>query len=209
MKSYKEYYKLGLDSHLDWKSKQEEEWWRRNELKGKLNLEGDYIETINVLSEYEKNDSSLFTNHTNVKNSEWDILFDMLGQALIDWCNENNQVKKPYSFVLSIKKVVDGTEPVYETSFVARRHTDKDDFEKITSGEFEGCRDFLCDLVETFISQNGKNIPCDWNYFSFSLDDLETSCKYGEWTCFSDGYMTFGNLSDPDKRMYDEYVLCM
>ena len=56
MKSYKEYYQFGLEHYLDWKSKQNDEWWRRNELKGKLNLEGDYIETINVLSEYEKND---------------------------------------------------------------------------------------------------------------------------------------------------------
>ena len=79
MKTYKEYYQIGLEDHLNWKSKQKDEWWRTNQQKGDLELKGEYLETITPLSEEEKNDSPLFNNYTNVKNSEWSILFSMLG----------------------------------------------------------------------------------------------------------------------------------
>ena len=214
MKTYKEYYQIGLSHHLDWKSKQEEEWWRRNELKGKLNLEGDYIETINVLSEYEKNDSSLFTNHTNVKNSEWCILFSMLGQALVDWCRENVDYENLWSFGVQFKRGINEYGATnYIPEITVKKMKEKTGIEEITDEtvlkKFEDCEFELCRLVDTFLYSHGKNIPNDWNIFSFGLDSLYESCKWGEWICASDGYMTFGNLSDPDKRMYDEYVLCM
>ena len=91
MRTYKEYYQFGLDEHLDWKSKQKDEWWRAKQYKGDLELKGEYLETATPLSEEEKNDSSFFKNHTNMKNSKWNILFTMLGQALIDWCVENGK----------------------------------------------------------------------------------------------------------------------
>ena len=91
MRTYNEYYQFGLDDELDWKSKEKDEWWRKEEYKNDLELKGEYLETITPLSEEEKNDSPLFKNHTNVKNSEWSILFGMLGQALVDWCVENGK----------------------------------------------------------------------------------------------------------------------
>ena len=209
MKSYKEYYEFGLKHHLDWKSKQKDEWWRRNELKGKLNLEGDYIETINVLSEYEKNDSSLFHNHTNVKNSEWDILFSMLGQVLVDWCVENNVPQNIYSFHLSIDRHIDGLDDCYKVNWGIYT---SDDNNKINEPErFEDCANVLTDIVNEFISQQGRDIPNDWNYFSFGLDDLQASIKYGEWICFSDGYMNLGNFNweNPEDERYDQFVECM
>ena len=45
---------------------------------------GDYLKGTKFLSRDEKNDASLFINRTNVKNSEWSILFSMLGQVLVD-----------------------------------------------------------------------------------------------------------------------------
>ena len=95
MKTYKEYYQIGLDEYLNWKSKQKGEWWRKNltkQQKSDLELKGEYLETITPLSEEEKNDSPLFKNRTNVKNSEWDILFSMLGRALGAWKMENKKI---------------------------------------------------------------------------------------------------------------------
>lgn len=46
MRTYKEYYQFGLDEHLDWKSKQKDEWWRIKQYKNDLVLKGEYLETI-------------------------------------------------------------------------------------------------------------------------------------------------------------------
>ena len=213
MKSYKEYYQFGLNEHLDWKSKQEEEWWRRNELKGKLNLEGDYIETINVLSEYEKNDSSLFTNHTNVKNSEWGILFSMLGQALVDWCRENTDWKNLWSAGISINKEMEGCSPSYICSFYVNNYDFVNRSRVEIVGEelekYDGLGDFLYDLVDWFFTREGNNIPNDWNRFCFGLDSLMDSCEYGEWVCASDGYMNLANFVDGEDGGWTDFVECM
>ena len=58
MKTYKEYYQIGLDEHLDWKSNQKDEWWRAKQNKDELDLKGEYLETITPLSEEEKNQVS-------------------------------------------------------------------------------------------------------------------------------------------------------
>ena len=209
MRTYKEYYQFGLNEHLDWKSKQTEEWWKNKNDFDYLETKGDYIETIKFLTVDEKNDSSLFQNHTNVKNSEWDILFSMLGQALVDWCVENNVPQNIYSFHLNIDRYIDGLDDCYKVNWGV--HTTDDD-NKINEPEiFDDCANTLADIVNEFISQQGKNIPNDWNYFSFGLDDLQASIKYGEWVCFSDGYMNLGNLNweKPEDERYDQFVECM
>ncbi len=215
MKSYKEYYQFGLEHYLDWKSKQNDEWWRRNELKGKLNLEGDYIETINVLSEYEKNDSSIFTNHTNVKNSGWDILFSMLGQALVDWFVENVDYKQIWSFDLKVTRFVNNGINFYVPSFKVKNFEPDGSFVKTIDetnteklNKYKECADFLCDLLGRFIEDQGVDVPNNWNYFSFGLDSLYDSCKYGEWVCVSDGYMNLLNYIDGEKD-YETFVECM
>ena len=117
MRTYKEYYQIGLDEHLDWESNEKDEWWRTMECNGDLELKGEYLETITHLSVEEKNDSPLFENHTNVKNSEWTILFSMLGQALVDWCVENGKQENLWSFSIKVKRVIDGIEDFYIPSF--------------------------------------------------------------------------------------------
>ena len=213
MKTFNEYYDQMKERHLIWKSNQKEEWWKNcgDDL---LEPWGDYIETVKFLNPDKKNDSPLFKNHTNVKNSEWAILFDILGQALIDWCNEN-QVKDACSLGISLRRSVaeDGSN-IYNNMTIASVY-DKDHQETMkVSGKdtdrFDGCGDFLCDMLDKFLTKHGKNIPNDWNEFHFSLDSLIDSCSCGEWTCTSDGYMCLSYVnndgSDPE---YTEFVECM
>jgi hypothetical protein len=212
MKNYKEYYKFGVNEHNTWLSEQDEEWWKKPTVfnKDNLTLEGDYIETIQPLDVNKKNDSSIFVNHTNIKNSEWCILTSMLGQALIDWCMENNE-NKLWSFNIKINKIIDNNDSLYDCSFGVRRYLDNSyECPRIEDDEtlkkFQGCCDFLCDLVIEFIEKNGKDIPNDWNVFSFSLDDLMTSCEFGKWVAASDCYLGLGSDNDDT---YNEFVVSM
>lgn len=213
MKTYKEYYQIGLTHHLDWKSKQKNEWWKTRQYKGDLELKGEYLETITTISEEEKNDSPLFENHTNVKNSEWDILFSMLGQALVDWCVENGKQENLWSFSITVKRVVDGVEDLYIPSFNVKYYDpDTQVVESLEDEskreEFVGCQDFLFGLISEFLEKNKRDLPLDWNGFWFGLDDLAASCKYGEWICASDGYMDLASVNDENKEN-ELYVECM
>jgi len=212
MRSFKEYYDLAMEQHLKWLSYQKDQWWKSKDHSWRT-VKGDYIETVHFLTDEEKNDSSLFHNHTNVKNSEWGILFNMLGQALVDWCCENTNYEKLWSFGFKINREIDGCSSFYNCSysvnnydFVNKERVDVVDEDELK--KFDGCDDFLCDLVDTFMSIHGKDIPNDWNYFSFGLDSLMSSCQYGEWVCDSDGYIELGNY-DENTDEYDEYVECM
>ena len=213
MKTYKEYYQFGLEDHLNWKSKQKDEWWRTNQQKGDLELKGEYLETITPLSEEEKNDSPLFNNYTNVKNSEWSILFSMLGQALVDWCVENGKQENLWSFSIKVKRVVDGIEDLYIPSFNVKYYFPDTQVVKTPEDEskregFVGCQDFLFELISEFLERNKRDLPLDWNMFWFGLDDLMSSCKYGVWVSDSDGYMDLASVDDENKEN-ELYVECM
>ena len=217
MRTYKEYYQLGKEDHENWLDFQKEKWWTLGDQKHN-HTKGEYLETTKFLTIDEKNDASLFANHTNVLNSEWSILFHMLGQALVDWMNENGKGSDLWSFGFEINRVIDGTADVYDCPFYVKRitpHATDNEIQDIkdedTLKEYEGCRDFLCDLVERFISDHSVDLPLDWNYFAFGLDDLTVSCEYGEWVPASDGYLNFGNLDNSKEKLdnYDEYVLSM
>lgn len=213
MRTYKEYYQIGLEDHLDWKSKQKDEWWRKEEYKNDLELKGEYLETITPLSEKEKNDSSIFKNHTNVKNSEWDILFSMLGQALVDWCVENGKQENLWSFSIKVKRVADGIEDLYIPTFYVKYYSTDNQVVKNLEDEskregFVGCQDFLFELISEFLERNKRDLPLDWNMFWFGLDDLMSSCKYGEWVSDSDGYMDLASVNDENKEN-ELYVECM
>ena len=207
MRSYKEYYAIGQRHYITWLGIQKEEWWKKGD-NTHLDIAGDYIETVRFLSNDEKNDSSLFINHTNVKNSEWDILFSMLGQALIDWCIENQETNW-WSYGMHIIREVENIDSIYLCNFSVRDATNQKITDEETLKKFEGCRDFLCDIVEQFISDQGKDIPNNWNSFVFSLDDLKTSCKFGEWVADSDGYLSFGAMYEGSDDEYEEYVELM
>ena len=213
MRTYKEYYQFGLDNHLDWKSKQKDEWWRAKQNKDELDLKGEYLETITPLSEEEKNDSPLFENHTNVKNREWGILFSMLGQALVDWCVENGKQENLWSFSIKVKRVVDGIDDLYIPSFNVQYYFPDAQVVKSLEDEskreeFVDCQDFLLGLVSEFLERNKRDLPIDWNMFCFGLDDLESSCRYGIWTSASDGYMDLASVDDENKEN-ELYVECM
>lgn len=213
MRTYKEYYQIGLDDHLDWKSKEKDEWWRTEQQKGELELKGEYLETATPLSEEEKNDSSFFKNHTNVKNSEWDILFTMLGQALIDWCVENGKQENLWSFFIKVNRVVDGIDDLYIPSFNVKYYIPDtqvvENLEDESKREgFVGCQDFLLELISEFLERNKRDLPLDWNMFCFGLDDLESSCRYGVWTPASDGDMNFA-YTNGETMENEFYVECM
>lgn len=212
MRTYKEYYNLGLEHHNRWFYNQKEEWWKDKKSFEYLSPKGDYIDTVNLISIDEKNNASLFHNHTNVKNREWDILFSMLGQALIDWCRENVKWNDLWSIGISIKKEMDGCSPIYDCSYYVNKYdgmktiqvTDEDELKK-----FEGCGDFLYDLVIEFLSRYGKDVPNDWNRFAFGLDSLAESCDRGEWICASDGYMNLASFVEGEDGGWTEFIECM
>ena len=213
MRTYKEYYQFGLEDHLDWKSKQKDEWWRTNQQKGDLELKGEYLETITPLKKKKKNDSPLFNNYTNVKNSEWSILFSMLGQALVDWCVENGKQENLWSFSIKVKRVIDGIDDLYIPSFNVQYYFPDAQVVKSLEDEskregFVDCQDFLLGLVSEFLERNKRDLPLDWNMFWFGLDDLESSCRYGIWTSASDGYMDLASVDDENKES-ELYVECM
>lgn len=213
MKTYKEYYQIGLNHHRNWKSKQKNEWWRTGQYKGHLELMGEYLETTIQLLEEEKNDSSIFENHTNVKNSEWDILFSMLGQAVVDWCVENGKQENLWSFSITVKRVVDGVEDLYIPSFNVKYYDPDTQMVESLEDEsklegFVGCQDFLFGLISEFLEKNKKDLPLDWNTFWFGLDDLAASCKYGEWIAASDGCMNLASVDDENNKN-ELYVECM
>jgi len=213
MRTYKEYYNLGMEHHLDWLSHQKRQWWKDKDMFDYRSIKGDYIETVKFLTDDEKNDASLFHNHTNVKNSEWGILFSMLGQALVDWCVENVDWKNLWSFGIEIERTVVNLASAYSCKFSVEKYDfDKNEWvkeeDKNELSKFEGCKDFLLNIVEEFIASHRKNIPNDWNYFSFGLDSLMDSCKWREWVCSSDGYMNLGNYNK-ESDDYTCFVECM
>ena len=213
MRSYREYYNLAKDEHLTWLAmlEQQNEWWKKDEYNRFKELEvmGDYLKGTKFLSRDEKNDASLFINRTNVKNSEWSILFSMLGQALVDWCVENERTKF-WSFSLTIQRALDGLTEYYVPKFKVETYDNEDSevTDKKELKKWEDCRNALCDIIWDFIYTHKNDIPNDWNYISFSLDDLEPSCQAGQWVCFSDGYFGLACIKSNDNGC-DTFVECM
>ena len=216
MKTYKEYYQFGLKKFLEWEGKQKEEWWKKNSLDSFLDMDGEYLEGVRTLDREKKNDAGIILNLTNIRNSEWNILFTMLGQALVDWCVEHKRTNKLHSFRVTITKIIDENfQEVYVPEFVLEKSDGQGDGrvieEEKTPGflkEFENCAGGLCDLVMEFIDRHKKNIPIDWNFFLFGLDNLSVSCLFKEWVAASDGYMCLGNL-DEDTDSYKMFLECM
>lgn len=221
MRSYTEYYKKALAKENQWYRDQKEEWWRKYEgdvvydddnfhyRRDTLCLMGDYLETMIPKSKHERNDSSMITNHTNVNNKEWGILFSMLGQALIDWLIENKKTDI-YDFSFSMKKIVDGIDHFYILDkSVKVLEEDNMCWKEVENPDtkFDECAEFLCDIVDRFFTIHEKDLPLDWNHFGFGLDCLMDSCKYGEWCPCSDGSISLGNEHDGNKyETYDEYM---
>lgn len=204
MRTYKEYYSIGVENINSWLALQKEEWWRKDENDGLFDIKGEYIEGVDFLTNYKKNDVSLFANHTNVLNSKWNILFDMLGQIVIDWCLEND--KEIYKYNIDIHRRVGEYEYYHKLDIITGKFsTIKSITDPVMLEEFSGCSEFICDIVDQFISENWRDIPIEWNHFGFSLDNLSYSCKFRVWTPYSDGYMCLGN----DSGEYIEFVNCM
>lgn len=214
MKTYKEYYAMAKAEEEDWLEKpaQKNKWWKAKTFCTKIGLKGEYFDTVKFITDDEKTDVSLFTNYTNVKNSEWACLFSMLGQALIDWCLENVSWFSLWSFSLNIERVLDGKDSVYSCSYKVNNRLQGNivlNIDENTLAKFDECKNVLCDIFDEFIRLHGYDIPLDWNHFHFSLDDLYTSCSCGQWVSASDGCMGFGNYKEDEGTDYDEFILCM
>ena len=205
MKSYKEYYALAIKQENDWYYNQTDVW-RLDENTGRnFDVKGEYIETASMISATDKNDVPIFTNHTNLKNSEWSRLHFILSQALIDWLNENKKVNL-YSFTLKLFREVDCINNIYEIEYGAQKIEDEYPID-INDPELQECADFLYDLVAEFIETHLNDIPLDWNSLSFYIDALQHSCKCNEWCAYSDSYLNVGNTDFKDE--YTSYVLSM
>ena len=209
MKTYREYYALAVKEENIWYRNQTDTWWRCDEsTKHDFDIKGDYIETVNTISIADKNDVSIFVNHTNLKNSELTRLHYILSQALLDWLNENKK-SNLYSFTLKLFRRVDYPNNAYEIKYRAQKIEDETDecLVDIEDPELQECADFLCDLVEEFVESHSNNIPLDWNALSFYIDSLEHSCRCNGWCSYSDSYLNIGNSDFEDK--YTSYVVSM
>ena len=211
MKTFKEYYDMGLADELKWLGMPEQasEWWKsKSDNLNYLGIRGKYPETTKFLTEDERNDVSLFHNHTNVKNSEWSILHFMMGQALVDWCREKGATwEELWCYSLCIEKNED---TISLKSKIKKYDEDYWEYEQDEEKTkyFVGLDEFLKDMLFWFFDEHKGDIPLDWNWFGFSLDALSTSVKYGEWVPASDGSMNFG-LYNPEKKEYIDYVESM
>lgn len=213
MRSYREYYHLALEEQKEWLAdpQQADGWWKKNEFDRLKNftVKGDFLPGVKFLTIDQKNDVSCFVNHTNVKNSEIDMLFFMLGQALIDWCVENGKTEF-WSFDLSVNRALDGLTEYYVPSIKVSVPAGEYGYDIISDKKelkkWDECGNFLCDIIWEFIHTHRHDIPNDWNNICFGLDDLPASVKAGEWVCFSDGYINMGCKTNDD---YDVYVECM
>ena len=206
MRTYKEYYALAVKRENDWYYNQKSLWWRDNEdAKRSFDIKGEYIETTNTISVADKNDVPVFTNHTNLKNSELTRLHYILAQALIDWLNENKKADL-YNFTLKLFRRVDYPDNIYEIEYSAQKIEDEYPID-INDPELQECADFLCDLVSEFIESHSNNMPLDWNALSFYIDSLEQSCECNEWCSYSDSYLNIGNSDFEDE--YTSYVVSM
>ena len=206
MRSYKEYYTLAVKQENDWYYGQKDAWWRRDEnARRSFDVKGEYIESVNKISVDDKNDTPIFTNHTNLKNSELSRLHYMLAQALIDWLNENKKVDL-YNFTLKLFRKVEYPDNVYEIEYSAQKMENEYPID-VNDPELQECADFLCDLTAEFIESHSNDIPLDWNALSFYIDTLELSCRYNKWCSCSDSYLNIGNLDFENE--YTSYVLSM
>ena len=205
MKSYKEYYALAIKQENDWYYNQTDVWWLDENTRRNFDVKGEYIETTRIISVADKNDVPIFTNHTNLKNSEWSRLHFILSQALIDWLNENKK-DNLYGFTLKLFREVDCINNIYEIEYGAQKIEDEYPID-INDFELQECADFLCDLVAEFIETHLNDIPLDWNSLSFYIDALEHSCKCNGWCTYSDSYLNVGNTDFKDE--YTSYVVSM
>ena len=214
MKTIKEYYKKALDESNSWLEKQTSKWWESDEyLSYLLDTNGDYIETVKFLSIEEKNDLPILRNHTNVKNSDWCILYDMMTQAVIDWCMELKEDDRLWndlnSIYISIRRgVVDGKENQYAHS-ISIKNYDSVEEDESRLNLFVGCEGFLCDIIDWFMTKHGKNVPNNWNRISFGIDNILASCENGEWVPSSDTYFGLEQYDDQDEDKYISFVECM
>ena len=207
MRTYKEYYAIAVKQENDWYYNQTDVWWRRDEdAKRGFDEEGEHMETVNKISVADKNDVPVFTNHTNIKNSEWSRLHHILVQALIDWLNENKK-DNLYDFAFKLFRRVDCINNIYEIECCATKIEDKYFLDDVNGHELQECADFLCDLIAEFIESHLNDIPLDWNVLSFYIDSLQHSCKCKEWCSYSDSYLQIGNQDSKDE--YTSYVVSM
>lgn len=207
MKTFKEYYDKELARELDWLGKQDKEWWKPGEERW-LGIKGEYPSNVQFLTIDEKNDVSLFHNHTNVRNSEWSILFSMLGQALVDWCREKGATwEELWCYSFSIRRDGENITLGYKVKMYDEDHWEYDTDPKRLE-HFKGLDEYLKEMVFWFFNRHEGNVPTGWNWFGFGLDSLSTSVAYGEWVPASDGSMNLGNYNEETKE-YIEYVECM
>ena len=141
MRTYREYYRLAIKQENDWYYGQKDSWWNFDRY---FDVKGEYIETTNMISTASKIDVPIFTNHTNLKNSELTRLHYILAQALIDWLNENKKADL-YNFTLKLFRRVDYPDNIYEIEYSAQKIEDEYPID-INDPELQECADFLCDL---------------------------------------------------------------
>lgn len=205
MMTYIDYIRNSRKRREKWQYAQKNEWWKTEGNRGEMDIKGDYLETVNFKSNDRRNDDSLFTNHTNVNNSDWDTLFDVLGRHLIDWCISHK--KNVYSCLVRIYRNPDENVDTYGIDVSVKvRNIEEYGWKDFDDPEFELYGAEVCDMIDRFTTVHKNDLPIDWNYFAFSLDCLEDSCECGEWCCASDGCMCFANIHNGE---YDEYVYCM
>lgn len=218
MKTYDEYYKIGEQHCMSSIAKSEEMygkgWWKKRSIKLEHQCDHDFIK-----SAVDKNNAPIVKNVTNVNNSEWCILHQMLLEIVKDYMKEKDIDDDICSYSININL----DKPRKKWSIYLK----KSDRESITlpesepfdfpSFEFvsdEGVIDKFDDLniliyeyVKIFLKRNSKDIPEFTNNVNFSIDNIDCALKHG--IALTDSGLSVGWDKNGDENADELLVVSM
>jgi hypothetical protein len=189
MKTYDEYYKISEQCCGNSLAKSEamygKGWWKRHDKN--LTTSQDYDFTKSMV---DKNDAPIIRNVTNVYNSEWCILHQMLIEMVVDYMKENiiNDDVCSYSININLDK------PEKKWTIYLKRSDcesivlpesepfDFPSFEFISDEsvikKFDGLNALVYKYVKKFLKKHSKDIPEFTNNVNFSIDNIDCALKY-------------------------------
>lgn len=224
MKTYDEYHELCKEQCKKLLVKTEnlygKNWWKTDTEFKRHNLETtqdyDFIKPM-----FDKNDMPLVKNLTNLENSEWIILHNMISQMVIDYIKENGINDNIFSYSINInfddpkkkwticlKSLVNESIRLPESEPYDFPYLNFISDSKVIS-KFNALNKKIYQYVCRFIDDNKKDIPDITNNINFTMDDITSSLKSNEWQPSSDSSLSVGWDRDGDADIDELLVVSL